>query len=169
MMAGALRLVQLCCGGLLAGAWCADWLALAPVRGTVTPSTFIIVQQGMEAHLRGVLPLLIGVALVSGCGALLLLLRERRGARYVVLALGTLALLVALVIARLGNAPIDAELMNWTPNAPPENLRELWRPWERAHALRTAMAAASFVLLCLAAVLPSGRTAIAAPARGESA
>jgi thiol:disulfide interchange protein len=168
MVAGVLRLVQLCCCGLLAGAWIADRVALAPVRSVITASTLIIVQQGIQAQLRGVLPVLI-VALVAGVGALLLLRRERWKTRYVSMALGTLGLLVTLVVVRIGNTPIDTELMNWTPNAPPENLRELWQPWERASTLRTLIAGASFILLCLSAVLPSSTAAITSPVPGERA
>ena len=73
MLAGALRLVQLGCCGLLAGAWFADWWALAPVRGAVTPATFIIVQQGVHTHLAIILPALTGVALVSGIGVTLVM------------------------------------------------------------------------------------------------
>jgi hypothetical protein len=44
------------------------------------------------------------------------------------------------------NVPINDQLMTWSMESPPANVRELWAPWERVHTIRTVLAIGAFIL-----------------------
>jgi hypothetical protein len=44
------------------------------------------------------------------------------------------------------NVPLNDQLVTWSVAFPPPNVHELWMPWEGAHAIRTVVAVAAFVL-----------------------
>jgi len=62
------------------------------------------------------------------------------------LALASLALVVAAALTRAINIPINSQLMTWSTEAPPSHLREVWTRWEKVHSIRTALAVAAFGL-----------------------
>jgi len=42
------------------------------------------------------------------------------------------------------NAPINKKLMTWNASAPPANVMEIWKPWEKVNTIRTVLSMAVF-------------------------
>jgi hypothetical protein len=51
--------------------------------------------------------------------------------------------------------------MTWSIATPPDNLRELWAPWERVHTIRTIAAASAFLFEAVALALCASTSAAA--------
>jgi hypothetical protein len=51
---------------------------------------------------------------------------------------------------RAVTVPLNNQLMTWSVDAPPENLRELWKPWDRVNNIRTFIATGALILEALA-------------------
>jgi hypothetical protein len=61
-------------------------------------------------------------------------------------ALATGAIISGFTLTLTVNFPINAQLMTWSAAAPPDNMREIWNPWEKTHTVRTILALGAFVL-----------------------
>jgi hypothetical protein len=61
--------------------------------------------------------------------------------------------LFCVLLTRLVNVPLNDQLVTWSVAFPPPNVHELWMPWEGAHAIRTVLAVAAFVLAVVALAL----------------
>ncbi|MEX0960901.1 MAG: DUF1772 domain-containing protein [Burkholderiales bacterium] len=78
---------------------------------------------------------------------------DRRSLMLLVVA--ALLMLVAALVTRLGNQPINAIVMTWSAQAPAANWAQLRDQWWQWHIVRTIAAVAAFALVALAALLPS--------------
>jgi uncharacterized membrane protein len=65
---------------------------------------------------------------------------------------------VGLVITVLVHFPINAQILSWTPEAPPPDWRQVADRWRDANLIRSAGAIAAFVLLVIPAAI-RGRAA----------
>jgi hypothetical protein len=54
------------------------------------------------------------------------------------------AIVIATVLAVRVNFPINDRLMKWSAGL--DNIREIWSPWERAHAVLTIIWLGAFAL-----------------------
>ena len=45
------------------------------------------------------------------------------------------------------NVPVNQTLMTWQVSSPPENVMQLWAPWEGSHTIRTVLAVLGFAVL----------------------
>lgn len=61
-------------------------------------------------------------------------------------AVATAAILFIFLMTLAVNVPINEQLMTWSVESPPANVRELWAPWERVHTIRTVAAIGAFIL-----------------------
>ena len=107
---------------------------------------FVVFQQIQHVHFK---PLLVPVTFGAVIGGLLwvwLLRASPRGAQFRFAAAGTAAMLLAAVLTRVVNFPINDALMTWDPTSPPDNVRALWAPWEHVHTIRAALSVCAFVL-----------------------
>ena len=86
----------------------------------------------------------------------LFLIRGNRPAAGLALA-GVLCFVVGFAITVWGHFPINAQIMRWSAEAPPEEWAQTAADWRRAHDLRTLLGVLGFGLL-LASSLKSHRS-----------
>ena len=65
-------------------------------------------------------------------------------------------MVVAAVVTRFGNQPINAQVITWTAQAPPANWMELRDWWWQWHTVRTVAMVAALSLLILATITDRG-------------
>jgi uncharacterized membrane protein len=132
--------------GLVAGIFLGDRMGASFARPALSPSSFVTFQQIQHVHFVKMMPILIGIAIVSSA-AWLILIRSRVGsAEFVFLALGALAFLSVIVVTRTVNVPINNQLMSWNASSPPRAVMEIWARWEQTHTVRTVLAVLGFAL-----------------------
>lgn len=151
----ALRLTAVLASGLLAGAVLVIWLL--DVELGRTAALFTAYRQAATGPLTGSLPPLGGVALVAAAACAVL----GRGRDRVVALSAASCLLVGLIVTVMVHFPINAEILTWSAAAPPADWQQLRDRWQAAHAARSLLSAAAFVLLALG---PAGGAGRAAPA-----
>lgn len=147
MLLNIIRFVQLFTTGLLAGLLFGDRIGVTPIRRKLPAASFVLFQQELHLTFGMVMPVLLGVGLLSGLISLLLLRRERKTVLFTFTAVATLCVLAVIVMTRLVNVPINEALMTWSTTAPPENVMQLWAPWEKIHTIRTVVSLIGFACL----------------------
>jgi Domain of unknown function (DUF1772) len=144
------RWVAVLSTGLVAGIFLGDRMGASFARPALSPSSFVTFQQIQHVHFVKMMPILIGIALLSSA-AWLVLIRSRIGSvEFVFLALGALASVSVIVVTRAVNVPINNQLMTWIASSPPPDVREIWARWEQVHTVRTFLAVLGFALELLA-------------------
>jgi len=144
------RVAAVFCTGLYAGIIFGDRMGASFARPALSAGDFIVFQQIQHTHFK---PLLVPVTFAAVLGGLLWLWSMRaspRGAQFWLATAGTAAMLLAAVVTRVVNFPINDALMTWNAASPPHNVRELWAPWEQVHTIRAALSVCAFVLQVLA-------------------
>lgn len=149
MLTATLRFASLLLTGLLVGTMFGIWLGFNPVA--LSASAFIEMQQNSIRALNVSMPIL-GLTCIVLTGALAFCMR-RDARNFVLLSGATLGLIVAGLITRFANQPINAVVMSLSAHAPPANWTELRKSWWHWHVVRTAIAIAAFALSVLAATL----------------
>jgi hypothetical protein len=66
---------------------------------------------------------------------------------------GLLAVLIWTLATFNGTVPINAAVLTWRPDAPPENWKAVIKRWERLDTVRTWAALAAFVCFLTAVAL----------------
>jgi uncharacterized membrane protein len=136
--------------GLASGVLLGDRMGASFARPELPASSFVTFQQIVHRHFVVMMPILLGITILS-CAAWLILVRSRTGsAEFAFLALGALAFVSIAILTRSINVPINDQLMTWKPSSPPPDVLNTWARWERTHTARTVMAVPGFVLLLLA-------------------
>ena len=148
MSATIIRFVDLLLVALLVGAISGIWIGFNPAG--LSPATYVEQQQHAIRALNIFMPLLGAVCIVLTI-ALAVLTKEDRRTRYLLIATAV-CLLIAGVVTRFENQPINSIVMTWTPQAPPANWMELRDQWWRWHIVRTVAGIAALCLL-ISAVL----------------
>jgi hypothetical protein len=143
-----LKLVALCAAAIVAGGTFAIWRGFPPHE--LSASAYIQIQQGAIRGLNLLFPVVGLLALVSSA-ALALLTHGRQRWLFVI---AILLMIVAALVTRFGNQPINAVVMGWSPNAPPADWEALRDRWWGLHLIRTFFACASYVALALGCLLP---------------
>jgi uncharacterized membrane protein len=152
MHAGNLvRFLLLILLALLAGAMFGIWVGYNPAG--LSAATFVEQQQNAIRGLNTLLPIMGGVCTVLTV-TLALLTRTNPGSRYLLSAAAVL-LLVAGAITRLGNQPINAVVMQWSPQSPAANWAALRDQWWQWHIVRSLAAIGALVLVVLATIFTS--------------
>jgi hypothetical protein len=136
--------------GLASGVLLGDRMGASFARPVLPASSFVAFQQIVHRHFVVMMPILLGITILS-CAAWLMLARSRTGsAEFAFLGLGALAFVSIAVLTRAINVPINVQLMTWDPSSPPPDVMNTWARWESAHTARTVMAVLGFALLLLA-------------------
>jgi uncharacterized membrane protein len=146
---GIVRTIAVTCSGLVAGIFL-DYLASAPARTALSASSFVQYQQAVHVYYVWMMPALILAAMLASFIWLWLVRSQWRGAEFWLIAASSAAMVFIAVLTRAVNAPLNDQLMTWEIAAPPSNLREMWAPWERVHAIRTVAAVVAFLLAVVA-------------------
>ena len=119
-------------------------------RPALSPSSFVRFQQIQHVHFVKMMPILMGIAILSSV-AWLILIRTRVGSLgFAFLALATLAFVSIGVLTRTVNVPINDRLMTWNASSTPSDMMEIWARWEQVHTVRTCLAVLGFAFELLA-------------------
>ena len=140
-----LSVVALAAAAVVAGGTFTIWRGYNPAG--LSPVAFVEMHQGAVRGLNILLPVVGLVAILST--ALLLALARNRLRRRALLATAAIAFVVAGLVTRFGNQPINAIVMTWSPDAVPEGWNGFRDGWWSYHLVRTAASCLGF--LCLAA------------------
>jgi len=146
-----LRFVLLLLLGLLVGSMFGIWIGYNPA--TLSASAYVEQHQNAVRSLNTLFP-----AIGAVCIVLSALLAARSGAdrrvRYLFVA-AVLFMLVAALVTRFGNQPINAVVMTWSAQVQPANWQELRDQWWQWHVVRTMAAILGFSCALLAILSPS--------------
>lgn len=147
------RVLTVGCIGLYAGILLGDLAGPAQARPQLSASSFVQLQQIIHSRYVFIMPVLIAFVLLSGLTWLVLIRSKRRDPEFWMVATAMAGVLFCLILTRLVNVPLNAQLVTWSVAFPPPNAHALWQPWEGAHAIRTVVALAAFVLAVVALAL----------------
>jgi uncharacterized membrane protein len=147
MTALIIDFADLLLAGLLAGAIFGVFLFMSPAGLDAT--TYVIQQQNSIRALNNVMPLLGGATILLTLAAAF----EASGdpLRMNLLFTAAAALIVAGLVTRFLNQPINAVVMTWDASSPPTEWTKLRDAWWRWHLVRLALALAAFSLVIAAA------------------
>jgi uncharacterized membrane protein len=140
------RFVAVLSCGLMTGILFGDRMGPAFARRTMSASSFVEQQQIIHNHYIKLLPVLSMASLAGGLGWLLLVRAQWTTPQFWLLASAVAAIAVAAALTVRVNFPINDQLMTWNAAAPPDNIREIWSPWEKVHTVRTILWLAAFAL-----------------------
>jgi len=152
-----IRVVAVLCSGLMAGLLFGDWLGPSFARSAMSASSFIQFQQIVHINYLRTLPALSTVAIAAPIMWLIILRRRRNIAEFKVLLTATIAIAIGYTITFVFSVPVNNQLEMWNVAAPPENAREIWSQWEKAHVVRTNFWVVGFFLETVALVSASER------------
>jgi uncharacterized membrane protein len=153
LLAAVVRPALLLCAGLLAGALFGVWLMEHAFLGD---GSFYTELKQLQ------IPAFTGPMSALGAGTVILalvylfLVRRDRLAAGLTLA-GALCFVVGFAITIFGHFPINARIMAWPVEGPPEQWSQLAADWRLAHDLRTLLGVVGFCVLLASASLPAGR------------
>jgi uncharacterized membrane protein len=147
---GVGRTIAILSCGLFTGFLFGDLIGTAFARPKLTAFSFIQQQQIIHVHVVRILPALTLTAIVSALGWLIMVRARWNSAEFWLVALAVAAMAFAFALTVTVNFPINHQLMTWSPAAPPDNLRDIWTPWETAHRVRTTLWMAAFALEAIA-------------------
>jgi uncharacterized membrane protein len=147
------RVVAVGCAGLYAGILLGDLAGPAQARPQLNPSSFVQLQQIIHSRYVFIMPALIAVTVLASFIWLFFIRSNRKSAEFWLVAGAAAGVLFCVLLTRLVNVPLNDQLVTWSVAFPPPNVHELWMPWEGAHAIRTVVALAAFVLSVVALAL----------------
>jgi uncharacterized membrane protein len=142
------RFLQVLLTGLYTGLLFADRIGVTPIRPKLPAAAFVLYQQQLHLTFGKLMPVLLVGSLLAGVVSLALLRRDYTSREFIFTTIATLCTVGVIVVTRLINVPVNETMMTWQVAAPPENVMQLWAPWEGAHTIRTAIALLGFASLC---------------------
>ncbi|MEP6875027.1 MAG: DUF1772 domain-containing protein [Burkholderiales bacterium] len=148
MTANIIRFIGILLMSLLVGTMFGIWLGFNP--SGLTAAAYIEEQQNAIRALNTALPIL-GAACVLLTAALAVLTKDDRRARNL-LMVAVICLVVAGLITRFENQPINSQVMTWSAQAPAANWMDLRDTWWHWHILRTVAGIGALILTLLAAL-----------------
>ncbi len=143
MTISIIRFINIILVALLAGTSFGIWMGFNPMN--YSASTYIEQQQHLVLSLQTLLVSLVIIAtLVTFASAFL----QRKNRKiFIALIFAALFLLSCIVITRLGNLPIQKEMLTWNANSFPENWTTLRDKWWAFHVTRTIAELIALVLV----------------------
>jgi uncharacterized membrane protein len=149
-VSAVVRFVAVLSTGLVAGIFLGDRMGASFARPALPPSSFVKFQQIQHMHFVRMMPILIGIAIVSIVVWLVLIRSRVQSPEFVFLGLGALAFISVIVVTRTVNVPINDQLMTWNASSPPPDVMETWARWEQLHTVRTFLAVLGFAFALVA-------------------
>ena len=144
------RFIAVLATGLLAGIFFGDRMGASFARPKLSPSSFVTFQQVQHVHFARMMPVLLGIAILTSVAWMVSIWPGIGTASFIFLALGTLAFVFIGVLTRSVNVPINNQLMTWSAASPPADVMKIWARWEQVHTLRTVVAVFGFACELLA-------------------
>jgi uncharacterized membrane protein len=148
MIANVIRFVLLLILGLLVGTMFGIWLGFNPL--SLSAGAYVEQQQNAIRSLNTLLPLM-GTACIALTVWLVILAKNDPRTRWLLIT-AVACLVVAAVVTRFFNQPINAVVIGWNAQSPPPEWAQLRIEWWQWHIVRTVAGLASFGF-ALAAVL----------------
>jgi uncharacterized membrane protein len=150
--ASTIRFVLLVLLALLVGTMFGIWVGYNP--SSLSASAYVEQQQNAIRSLNTILPAMGGVCILLTV-ALAFMSKGDRPGRYLLIAAAGLMIIAALV-TRFANQPINAVVMTWSAQSPAANWAQLRDEWWHWHIVRSLAGVAALALTVLA-VLRSKR------------
>ena len=144
------RFLQLFFMGLYTGILFGDRIGVSAVRPKLPAASFVLYQQQLHLVYGKLMPVLVVGGFVAGVSSLVLLRRNYREREFLFIAIAVLCNAAVGILTKLINVPINEVLMTWQVSSPPENVMQLWAPWEGSHTIRTVIALIGFACLTYA-------------------
>jgi uncharacterized membrane protein len=141
---GIVRAIAILSSGVFSGILFGDRMGATFARPSLSPSSFLQLQQIQHVHFVKFMPPLTLTAIGSGLGWLIMVRTQWNSLQFWLVALATGAMVVGAVLTVKVNIPINNQLMTWSAAAPPQNMREIWSRWEKIHTIRTILWLAAF-------------------------
>jgi uncharacterized membrane protein len=145
------RFFQLLLTGLYTGILFGDRIGITPIRPKLPASAFVLFQQELHLRFGKLMPVLLFGSLIAGLISLVLMRSYYRTRGYLSTIIATFCTGAVVILTVLINVPINETLMTWNAASPPENVMQLWAPWEGSHSIRTVIAVLGFAALIYAA------------------
>lgn len=142
------RFLQLMLLALLAGTMFGIWVGFNPMPLSAT--AYVEQQQNAIRSLNTLLPAM-GAARIVLTAFLVIRSKGNPRLRYM-LGAAIVLLLVAAVVTRFANQPINAIVITWSAQAPPVEWAQLREQWWHWHIVRTVAAIGALALAVLAAL-----------------
>lgn len=133
------RFLSLMSAALSAGVFFGTRTSLGPSTKGFAPKTYVEVQQATVRNLRPVMGPLLPGAVAANLAVLALSLEERRSPAFALTLVGFLSQLASLVFTGLFELPINARVLTWSPEDPPEGWEVMRDRWAAVHTVRTAV------------------------------
>ena len=133
---------------LLAGAMFCVWLVFNPAR--LDAAHYIMLQQNGIRTLHPSMPILGGLTIMATVIAAVLARQDKIRMSFLIVAV--VFFVIAGLITRFHNLPINAIVMTWNSAAPPERWTELRDAWWRWHRIRMASGVAGLAFAIFAAL-----------------
>jgi Domain of unknown function (DUF1772) len=137
------RLIALVASGLIAGAVLATGLADTALSDSA--ELYTAYRQATNGVFTATLPPLGGLALLAAAASAVLY--QGRARTLSLAAAG--CFVAALAVTVLVHFPLNAEILTWSPSAPPADWQQIQARWATAHLARTLLTLAGFVVLTL--------------------
>lgn len=126
--------------------------ALGPSGKDLTARTYVEVQQATVRNLRPAMGTLMSGAVAANLAVLGLAARERRLPALALTLAGFLSNLAALVLTGIFELPINARVLTWLPENPPEGWESSMNRWQAVHTARTVISVIGLASLLAAAL-----------------
>ena len=153
LLAVVVRFALLLAAGLLSGVLFGVWLMEHAFRGD---GSFYTELKQLQISTFTVPMSALGASTVILALVYLVLVRGDRLAAGLTLA-GALCFVVGFAITVFGHFPINAQIMGWSVEGPPERWAQPAAEWRLAHDLRTLLGVVGFCVLLAGATLPAKR------------
>jgi len=146
MTANIIRFVLLVLLALLVGTMFGIWVGYNP--SSLSASAYVEQQQNAIRSLNTLLPAM-GAMCILLTGALAFISKGDRRGRYLLIAAAFL-MIVAALVTRFGNQPLNAEVITWSAQSPAANWAQLRDEWWHWHIVRSLAGVAALALTLLA-------------------
>jgi Domain of unknown function (DUF1772) len=143
-----IRFANIIIAALLAGTSFGIWIGFNPI--SYSASTYIEQQQNLVLSLNTLMISLVIIAtLVTVLSAYL---QRKNKIVFVALLFAALCFASCILISRLGNFPIQNDMLTWNANAIPDNWKMLRDKWWSFHIMRTVAELIALVLVAWTSV-----------------
>jgi uncharacterized membrane protein len=143
MTLSLVRLANIVFVALIAGGMFVIWAGYDPA--TLSPSTYVEQQQNAIRGLNVLMPVLGAIAVLLTLVSAILQRKNR--AVFVLLLVAAAFLVIAGLVTRFGNQPINDLVINWDIARPPADWTELRDQWWGFHRLRTICGVIALALI----------------------
>jgi cytochrome bd-type quinol oxidase subunit 2 len=133
MGTNVIRFIFLLLLSLLVGTTFGIWVGFNP--SSLSAGAYVEQQQNAIRSLNTLLPVM-GAVCILLAAWLVIQTKDNPRSRYLLVA-AILCLVVAALVTRFGNQPINAQVITWSAQSPPPNWAQLRDAWWQWHIVRT--------------------------------